>query len=375
MKQHTRELVQTLVEKADQLLEASNENILQEEYSTQEKQTYQPDFWTSPDAQKVMQELAFLKSQIQQIQEVTQLKADVLAYQELMAEENQPSPSDDETSDNESDLEKELNSLLRQFQKAINDLELNQFLSGKYDSKGAIVSIHSGQGGTEAMDWASMLQRLYVRYFERKGWKYQLIEESRGEDAGIKSATYEVNAPYAYGYLKGERGTHRLVRQSPFNADSLRQTSFALLEVLPLIENDNTDIELKDDELDWHFSRAGGAGGQNVNKVNTAVELTHIPTGIVVRCREERSQAQNKERALSLLKAKLASIEADKFAQEMAAVKGKHTNASWGSQIRNYVLHPYHLVKDTRTEVETSDTTAVLDGDIDMFIQAEIKLL
>src|SRR5260221_1791973 len=322
-----------------------------------------------------MQQLALLKSNIQQIQKVAQLREDVLAYQDLMAEEELTSTEEAATTEQESDLEKELNTLLRQLQQAVNALELNQFLSGKYDSLGAIVSIHSGQGGTEAMDWASMLQRMYVRYFERKGWKHELIEESRGEDAGIKSAIYEVKAPYAYGYLKGERGTHRLVRQSPFNADSLRQTSLALVEALPLIENDNTDIQIKDEELEWHFSRAGGAGGQNVNKVNSAVELTHIPSGIVVRCREERSQAQNKDRALSLLKAKLASAEADRFALEMATVKGKHTNASWGSQIRNYVLHPYHLVKDTRTELETSDTTAVLDGDIDDFIQAEIKVL
>jgi peptide chain release factor 2 len=237
------------------------------------------------------------------------------------------------------------------------------------------LQIHAGQGGTEAMDWSEMLKRMYLRYAERQGWKTTLIEESRGEDAGIKSATFEITAPYAYGYLKHERGTHRLVRQSPFNADALRQTSFALVEVMPLIDQDNTAIEIKDAELSWHFSRAGGAGGQNVNKVNSAVELTHIPTGIIVRCREERSQAQNRARALSTLKSKLAQLEDDKFAAEMARVKGKHVHASWGNQIRNYVLHPYHLVKDTRTEIETSDTAAVLDGDLDVFVQAEVRAL
>jgi len=183
-----------------------------------------------------------------------------------------------------------------------------------------------------------------------------------------------VAAAYAYGYLKGERGTHRLVRQSPFNADSLRQTSFALVEVLPLIEADDSQLELKDEDLDWHFSRSGGAGGQNVNKVNTAVELTHRPSGIIVRCREERTQFQNKERALKLLKAKLALLEEEKLASELRQVKGKYHHASWGSQIRNYVLHPYKLVKDTRTKVESSDPDKVLDGELDEFIQAEIKL-
>lgn len=353
-----------------ELLAHSDEAHFTSEVARLTDQTLAPQFWQQPQAQSVMQELAIAQAKLEQLTNVRRLLTDTEAILGLATDLNNLEPTAPEWQE----LNQESQRLHKQLTKALKELELAQYLSGPYDHLGAIISIHSGQGGTEAMDWADMVRRMYVRYFERKGWSYTFVSESRGEEAGIKAATYEVTAPYAYGYLRQERGAHRLVRLSPFNADSLRQTSFSLVEVLPLIEASNTTIEVKDNELEWHFSRAGGAGGQNVNKVNTAVELTHLPTGIVVRCREERSQVQNKERALKLLKAQLAQREEERQRQELAQAKGQHIMASWGNQIRNYVLHPYQLVKDTRTDHETTDTTGVLDGDLDDFIQAEIKL-
>lgn len=251
----------------------------------------------------------------------------------------------------------------------LDSLELQLVLSGPYDHRAAILAIHAGAGGTESQDWAEMLLRMYVRWAERRRFTARVLDVSAGEEAGIKSALLEVTGQDAYGYMKAERGVHRLVRLSPFDVAHLRHTSFALVEVLPVAEQD-TEVVIRSDDLRVDVFRSSGAGGQNVQKNSTAVRITHLPSGIVVSCQNERSQLQNRETAMQILRARLMEKEMERQAEEQARLKGEHVSAGWGNQIRSYVLHPYKLVKDHRTDYETSDPGAVLDGDLDGLLNA-----
>jgi peptide chain release factor 2 len=324
-----------------------------------EAETSTPDFWNDQQlAQKKMQELSTLRAQVDQWESLYRRANDGLELYQMA--EDDPSLL--------TELEQEADALEREYQQG----EFALALAGPHDAGSAIISIHAGAGGTEAQDWAQMLLRMYLRWAEKRGYKTTITDMTEGEEAGIKSVTVEIDGPYAYGYLKAEKGTHRLVRLSPFDSNNRRHTSFAKIEVMPVLdENIEVEINPKDIEIEVYLS--GGAGGQNVQKNATAVRIRHLPTGIVVTCQNERSQTQNRETAMRVLRGKLYELEQERLAEEKAKIKGENVQANFGAQIRSYVLHPYQLVKDLRTDVETGNTGAVLDGDIDAFIEAWLK--
>lgn len=267
------------------------------------------------------------------------------------------------------DLEAEVAALEAEMQKR----SFAAMLSGPYDADDAILAIHAGAGGTDSQDWAAMLMRMYLRWAERRGYETEIMDMTEGEEAGIKSVTISVTGKYAYGYLRSEKGVHRLVRLSPFDAAHRRHTSFALVEVLPQVAFDSPEVQISPDEIRIDVFRSSGAGGQNVQKNATAIRLTHLPTGIVVTCQNERSQTQNREFAMRILRARLLELKKAEKEEEIAVLRGEYTKAEWGSQIRSYVLHPYQMVKDHRTEYETGNTQAVLDGDLDAFMEAYLR--
>lgn len=310
-----------------------------------------------------MRRLTELRSEVDRWTGVEQRIADARELADMVAleaESDQPA------------LVAELEGEVEAIDRLLADMERSLLFAGEYDGHDAILSIHAGAGGTDSQDWADMLLRMYLRWADRHGFTTEVLDSSPGEEAGIKSVTLTIQGSHAYGLLRSERGTHRLVRISPFDSAARRQTGFALVEVSPLI-TDDVAIDVREEDVRVDVYRASGAGGQHVNKTSSAVRMTHLPTGVVVTCQNERSQAQNRDTALRILRARLLELELEKREAEQARLKGQHVSAEWGNQIRSYVLHPYQMVKDHRTDVETGRTQAVLDGDIDLFIDAWLR--
>ncbi len=331
--------------------------LKEEELMKLEQESQDENFWKRKDAQEVMEKISQIKKETDEINE---LKKDINSIQEFMELELEES------------MILDIKENIKEIKNTIEKIKINSLLNGEFDHNNAYMEIHSGAGGTESNDWANMLKRMYLRYFEKKGYKYEIISEQPGEEVGIKGVTFKIKGINAFGYLKSETGVHRLVRISPFDSNKRRHTSFASVLVTPEI-NTNIEIEIKENDIKIDVYRSSGAGGQSVNTTDSAVRITHLPTGIVVTCQNERSQIQNKEKAIDILKQKLYLLEREKVDKQLSNLKGSVMDVNFGSQIRNYVMHPYSLVKDLRTNVETSNVEKVLDGDIDIFIESYVK--
>lgn len=320
-----------------------------------------PDFWNDAEtAQNKTKLLKSLKDDLETYQKLTTSKEDIETLIEMGYEENDP------------EMIPEIRAELDSFIEVLEGIRIRTLLSGEYDRNPAILKLNAGAGGTESCDWASMLYRMYTRWAERKGFTIEILDSLDGDEAGIKSITFQVNGENAYGYLKSEKGVHRLVRISPFNAQGKRQTSFVSLDVMPEIEED-LDVEVNDEDLRIDTYRSSGAGGQHINKTSSAIRITHLPTGIVVQCQNERSQHMNKEKAMQMLKAKLFMLKQEANAEKLSDIRGEVTEIGWGNQIRSYVMQPYTMVKDHRTNAESGNVDSVMDGGIDLFINAYLK--
>ena len=322
-----------------------------------------PDFWDVPElSQKKTIELNALKSDLEVYNKLISAKEDMETLIEMGYEEEDP------------DLIPEIQEMLDDFKQTFDDIRIKTLLNGPYDKNDAIIKLNAGAGGTEACDWCGMLYRMYTRWIERKGFQMEVLDYLDGEEAGVKSVTFEVHGENAYGYLKSEKGVHRLVRISPFNAQGKRQTSFVSCDVMPDM-GDDVEVEIKDDDIRIDTYRSSGAGGQHINKTSSAIRITHFPTGIVVTCQNERSQHMNKDKAMQMLKAKLYMLKQQENEEKLSGIRGEVTDIAWGHQIRSYVMQPYTMVKDLRTNEESGNVGQVLDGAIDPFINAYLKML
>ena len=354
-KREIEELKQKVVDIKESLSIDSKKEIL----VSLEQESRKENLWDdNKHAQDVLSQISDIKGEIEGI---TKIEEEVEALLSLIQ-------------DSQENEQETLAEEYERLKKEISQFESLKFLSGVYDSCNATISIHSGQGGTEANDWAEMLFRMYTMYIEKKGWKYTVTNILKGQEVGISTVTFDVYGKYAYGILKKEHGTHRLIRLSPFNSQNLRQTSFAGVEVIPILEDLEKEIEIPETDIEFKATKSGGPGGQSVNKTSSAVQITHIPTGITVHCSEERSQLQNRQKAMQILKGKLWKILEENRLKEISEIKGDYKIAGWGNQIRNYILHPYKLVKDLRTGIEISNPEDILDGNLDELLEAQLRI-